>query len=201
MDHINLKDLTTLMEFMHGKLECQNGRKIAFFFKASLYEKPADDQEQQEMQSLGTLLTRMQAIKSDLPQEDIEQILQAEEESAVLEHDNGSYKQLMDVVSKVKDTIGIDFFFKNAWCNNFYTHLDEINNLQNLQELMLFQLVNFESILKDFDWISLPNLRVLSLSIFYQTTEQFLGFFKRFPGSCPNLETLTLYILDLNISR
>ena len=61
--------------------------------------------------------------------------------------------------------------------------------------------MQFEVILKDMEWMKLPDLKVMALTIFYITDEQFIQFFEKIPSCFPKLECLTLYIMDLNISR
>lgn len=81
----------------------------------------------------------MDAIKSSLPQEDIENIVGTEDSSGkVVVKDTGTYQQLMRAVKKMRQTKGLDFFFKNPFFNNFDSHLLEIQEIKWLEELMIF---------------------------------------------------------------
>lgn len=48
---------------------------IKFYFKASIYEGSAENDQFNENRTLGTLINRMDAIKSTLPQEEVENIV------------------------------------------------------------------------------------------------------------------------------
>ena len=103
MDHVNLRDMTDLIQDINDKLLAQNEREIKFYFKSSIYEGNVNQDKQDESRTLGTLMQRMAAIKSTLPQEEIEQIVQAEDNSDSSQQsmspvDQGSYPKLMYAV-------------------------------------------------------------------------------------------------------
>jgi hypothetical protein len=80
----------------------------------------------------------MDAIKSTLPQEDIENIVGVEDGGKGNTKDSGTYQKMMGAIKKTRHTHGLDFFFKNPFFNNFDSHLLEIQEIKSLQELMLF---------------------------------------------------------------
>ena len=86
------------------------------------------------------------------------------------------------------------------WKSNFDSHFDGISKFSHLQELVLFQLLSFQILLDDLDWISMPSLKSLNLTIFFLTLEQYQDMFVKLPLAFKNLLSFSVKIIDMDSS-
>ena len=194
MDHI---DISQLIDFFEYLKEVLKDKTIRFFFKCCVQENMASNTINPANGSdytLGDLMTRVNSLKmATQPIGDEKPVIETE--------DGGLTNDLLVAVSKIKHVVGADFFFKDMWKSNFDSHFEGISKFSHLQELVLFQLLSFQALLDDLDWISMPSLKSLNLTIFYLTLGQYQEMFVKLPQAFKNLLTLSLKIIDMDSSQ
>ena len=85
--------------------------------------------------------------------------------------ENGSVYEVVESLSEVKDTVAVDFYFKNMFFSTFNSHFYMMTKLTHLKELMLFELCSFETVINDLQTLLLPSLESLNMSAYSCTVE------------------------------
>ena len=80
--------------------------------------------------------------------------------------ENGSVYEVVQALSEIKNTVGVDFYFNNMFFSTFNSHFYMMTRLTHLKELMLFELCCFETVLNDLQSLLLPSLEALMMTAY-----------------------------------